>query len=571
MHVLIADDDAANRKVLSAMLGGTASHIVTFEHGQEVLDYLAQAKVMPDLILLDVMMPVLDGILTAKAIHKKYDQYWLPIIFMSDDDSSSILKTCLTYGDDVITKPVVRRILNTRVALHADKAQRFNGMLRQYEDLQKIQQQQEYEHSVTCNIFSKLMKECDENAGGIRFYTSPSSIFNGDILQVLPRPHGGQYILLGDITGHGLPAAICTIPVARTFSSMCKKWKGVGSIAQELNRVLLDYLPDGMMCAATLIELPPGGEEIHIWSGGLPDILVLDSQGKVCKKISSSHMPLGVLDDSEFEIDVTTVSLKKDRRLILYTDGITESKNSDEQFYGDERLELACVSNCDDPFNGILRSIEQFAHGSEQQDDISLIEIAVSDLSSVYIEEDLADIELVPVPWQMQLSLTPELMRTFSPVPWLISVLKGPLGEISALDVISTVFSELYNNALEHGVLGLTSELKSSEEGFFQYYEQRETRLNKLIKGQIDIELQFINKPRPSLIAKITDSGRGFDYKAVQEKLKVIDNRANTLTEMQSVAETHGRGLLLLNSLCSKVEHCEQGQCVIVTFELEQR
>lgn len=558
MKVLIVDDESSNRALFSAMMNHCANAIDTCNNGREALDYLAKAEQLPDLILLDINMPVLDGLLTAKEIHKQYNDYWLPIIFLTDDDSSSMLKTCLTHGDDVISKPVDRRILGTRVSIHAEKAQRFNEVLKQYEELQAIHKQQEYEQSVTRNIFSKLMKDCDTTASGLRFYTSPSSVFNGDILQILPRPNGGRYVLLGDVTGHGLPAAICTIPIARTFSTMCQKWKGVGSIARELNKVLMGYLPDGMMCAVTIIEIMPTGE-LHIWGGGLPDMLVLNSKGQVIDKICSQHMPLGVLDDEEFELNVISYEYQqKDYRLIMYTDGITESKNLKGEFFGEERLEDACVYKENDPFGGILDSVHEFCGESSQDDDISLIEINMAELvQHVNEESELAKVEsfeqLHFIPWSMSVNIDASLMKSFQPVPWLISVLRGPLGEIPALDLISTIFSELYNNSLEHGVLGLSSQLKDSEEGFFEYYDLRQERLQTLEQANITIELEFNSVPKPQLIASITDSGEGFDY----EKNTVND-------DMQA----HGRGQLLIENLCSSVQYSNKGRTVCVTFDL---
>jgi len=554
VKVLIVDDESSNRALFSAMLSATVSSIDTCSNGCEALEYLAQQPALPDIILLDINMPILDGLLTAKQIRKDYSDYWLPIIFLSDTDSSQMLKTCLTYGDDVITKPVDRRILNTRVAIHSDKAQRFNQVLKQYEELQAVHKQQEYEQSVTKNIFSKLMKDCDTTEKGIRFYTSPSSVFNGDILQVLPRPNGGKYVLLGDVTGHGLPAAICTIPISRTFRTMTSKWKGVGSIARELNRVLKGYLPDGMMCALTIIEICPGDKEFHIWSGGLPDMLVLNANGKVKEKLCSQHMPLGVLDDDEFEVDVVNHIFEDSDRLVLYTDGITESKNAKGEFYGDERLEQTCCDNGHDPFNAILDDIHQFSDSIAQDDDISLIEINIGALSKIEVEEQQNPSRFAGIPWNMQVSLDASLLKKFQPVPWLISVIRGPLGEIPALDLISTIFSELYNNALEHGVLELSSELKADEDGFLEYYELRQNRLQALGTACINIKLQFIHTPHSQLIATVTNSGKGFDpYKNIH---------------LQDDSESYGRGQLLINSLCSSVEYSNAGRSVTVTFEL---
>ena len=112
--------------------------------------------------------------------------------------------------------------------------------------------------------------------------------------------------------------------------------------------------------------------------------------------------------------------------------------------------------------------------------------------------------------------------------------------------------AELYSNALEHGVLQLNSDLKNTEDGYMEYYQQRETRLQELEGGQVDIQVQFSAKQNQGLLSiQISDSGKGFD----------TNNRQKSSDE-----DSFGRGIDLLETLCDKVTYSKNGTRVEVEY-----
>jgi anti-sigma regulatory factor (Ser/Thr protein kinase) len=115
-----------------------------------------------------------------------------------------------------------------------------------------------------------------------------------------------------------------------------------------------------------------------------------------------------------------------------------------------------------------------------------------------------------------------------------------------------TVLSELFNNALEHGILHLDSKLKSEEDGFQRYYEDRETSLEALHSGSIKIRLESQPK-KNQIVITVEDSGNGFEWEGAQQF---------------NHDEFHGRGLALLHTLCEKVWFEDNGSkvnCILNT------
>jgi two-component sensor histidine kinase len=122
-----------------------------------------------------------------------------------------------------------------------------------------------------------------------------------------------------------------------------------------------------------------------------------------------------------------------------------------------------------------------------------------------------------------------------------------------------TVLAELYSNALEHGVIGLDSKLKSDPMGFVKYYEEREEGLAGLNDGWIKFSFDhFPSDIGGTLHFLVEDSGEGFDYN--NDVLKKVSNNENL----------HGRGIKLLKTLCKKIQYSGRGNEVEAYFDWQR-
>jgi two-component sensor histidine kinase len=120
------------------------------------------------------------------------------------------------------------------------------------------------------------------------------------------------------------------------------------------------------------------------------------------------------------------------------------------------------------------------------------------------------------------------------------------------------IASELYNNALEHGVLGLSSSLKSSVSGFEQYYKLRAERLAELESDFIDLDFTFVRAEPNEVHLTITDSGEGFNIE------KFLPSNSQQPTD---AAKAHGRGISLLHQLCSSLKFENGGRTVKAIYQ----
>ena len=116
-----------------------------------------------------------------------------------------------------------------------------------------------------------------------------------------------------------------------------------------------------------------------------------------------------------------------------------------------------------------------------------------------------------------------------------------------------TVLSELYNNALEHGVLELDSALKQSDDGFFEYFTLREEKLSVLEVASIVISAEY-QPDENTLAIRIKDSGSGF--------------KQQHMSKLENVEKSYGRGISLVKELCESIEYTNKGNTVDVVFKI---
>ena len=301
MHILVVDDKEVNRNLLRQMLTRKGYDVSEAADGSEAIDVVQTSEI--DIVLMDIMMPGMNGYEAADRIKALSKDNHLPIIYVTALRAEEALSTALAAGgDDFISKPVNFAVLESKIKAHA-RIRELNQQLKEKNhQLLEHNARLEREQELITYFFDNALQNSYLDPRCIKHHVSPMSAFNGDVLLVTRRPLGGLYALLGDFTGHGLTASMGTLPLAQTFFRMTQKSLPVSVIAREINKHLYTLLPIDMFLAAILVEIPASAEHISVWSGGMPDAYIVDNSKKHCEVIRAQHMPLGVVDDSEFEI-----------------------------------------------------------------------------------------------------------------------------------------------------------------------------------------------------------------------------------------------------------------------------
>jgi anti-sigma regulatory factor (Ser/Thr protein kinase) len=376
----------------------------------------------------------------------------------------------------------------------------------------------------------------------------PVSLTSGDLLLAAYRPDGVQHILIGDFTGHGLAAAMGAIPVADTFQSMTHKGFAIDQIAAEMNRKLKASLPVGLFLAACLLSLDTRAGRICIWNGGVPEVLVKRPGEGLCTRLPSRHLPLGILEDEHFDPELDCAGVRIGDYIYAYSDGLIETENPEGELFGEQRLaRLLSSPDAGGGFRRIQDALEEFRRGQPQRDDITLIEIeSVAPVETAAPETPECVLADTDGALRLRVDFGVERLRVCSAQPELARMLDLFPGLGAHRSSLYTVLAELFNNALEHGLLELDSSMKQDSGGFDEYYRQREQRLRNLEQGSIRVELELSgDSNRGTMRIEVEDSGRGFDHAAYA-----------AAGPCRSLAR---RGLLLVESLCHDMVIHEPG------------
>jgi DNA-binding response OmpR family regulator len=563
MRILIADDNASDRLLLSKIISKQGHEVLQAVNGEFAIQ--CYVKEAPDIILMDVIMPELDGKGAAKEIKRLAGEDLVPIIFLTSLVDAQSLADCLEAGgDDFLTKPYNHIILKAKIDAFV-RMRKMHGIVQKQRDtIAENNRKMLQEQHVAKAVFDNVAHSGCLDATNIKYMLSPLAVFNGDVLLAARKPSGGMHLLMGDFTGHGLSAAIGAMPVAEIFYGMTAKGFDLRNILREINSKLKNILPVGFFCCAAVVDLSFTKRSVNLWMGGVPDCYLLSEHGTKLISIRSNHLPLGVLSNVQFDDEMTEYAMDFEDRLFMWSDGVIEARNDSGNMFGEERLQAVFDKDIapDLLFEAVKESVSLFVGEAEMDDDTTIVELKMVD------EAELEPSALVlaqgaattPSDWRIEYELGVDSLKNIHPLPLVMHIMM----EVPALRVIGgelfTVLSELFSNALEHGVLKLDSALKSTPAGFSKYYNLREQCLSELKSGFVKINMTHVSKHGRSGIFKLSleDSGEGFEYpkESHQRPLKIN-------SQVRSADALSGRGIPLISSLCDSLKYLGCGNKVI--------
>lgn len=551
IKVLVADDTDTDRLILETIVRKEGHLVLSAKNGLEAVDLYGRER--PDIILLDALMPELDGFGAARQIRALAGEDLVPIIFLTSlTDTDSLVQCLEAGGDDFLSKPYNRVILQAKIKAFYRMRIMHSTLQAQRDQIALHNEHFLQEQVVAKQVFDNITRSgCLDNPS-LRYYLSPLAVFNGDVMVAALTPAGNMMVLLGDFTGHGLPAAIGAMPLATTFYSMVGRGFSAADILADINNKLKNILPVGLFCCAAMVEMNFNKGTMKIWNGGLPAAFIHHASGEL-QKVKSTHLPLGVLTSNAFKVDFQRYRLEEGDRLYLWSDGIHESRNTAGEMFGEERLEEVFSHSGGQAslFDAVLARVKNFVGDTEKSDDLSIIELTMAPQVLPIPHHSAGGLPSRLSEWRLVFDIRPSSFATFDPLPLLLSLVLEVPGLRQHSGNLYTVMSELYSNALEHGVLGLDSALKDEPEGFDYYYQLRQERSAQATEGYVIISLAHdTHADGGHLLVRVEDSGPGFE--------PVFSDTRKT--------RFSGRGLHLVQSLCDSCRVLPPGNIVEAGF-----
>ncbi len=561
---LVVDDSMTQCMMLSALLKEENYQVVVANDGACGVEMYVEYQ--PDLVLMDINMPVMDGYEATRRIKNICKENLAPLIFITSmDTEQSYIDSVEAGGDGILVRPFSPQVFKAKIK----SIQRISDL---YFQVKKLQQEQQKDAELAEKLMSDVIESRNFALNKISVIKQAATIFSGDMQLTSLCPNGDIHVLLGDFTGHGLRASIGAIPVTETFRAMTKKGFSILDIIAQINKQLCDLLPKDLFFAACFACISEHDKSLYVFNAGLPDGYLFSQSGVIKHRFQSIHPPLGILPKLIINIELAIVSVDASDRFVLITDGIIEARNEQGQEFGVLHFEQAAekgLLNGDIATKVALR-LKNFCKSMPLEDDMSLVDVPCSgwqesesinkanqpQMPETFIVEE-AFYNTSPS-WSWQLELTDKLLASVNPIPIIMNQINDIEGAGEHWQSLYTIITELFINSLDHGVLGMDSSLKNSAEGFSQYYKERSKRLEYLLDGFVRIELYYFPFSHGGkMFISIKDSGEGFDIFNVLKSNSYAQDKGLNLS---------GRGIELVNQLCDTLDYQDNGTLVSASY-----
>jgi CheY-like chemotaxis protein len=505
IKILVADDQRVNQLILEAFLRKEGHTVVVAHNGMEAVEIHREQQ--PDLVLMDICMPVMDGLEAARKIAAQSAPLRTPLIFLTAVTDQQTMIEGLDLGDDFIPKPIVLEVLRAKLRAFIRLVQSQRLLHQQRQRIERLNDDMRREGEIAAHVLGRVLAHTEPPDGRLLQYrVVPSAVFSGDMVLARRTPAGRLHLLLADAVGHGLQAAINILPLFFPFDGMSRKGCSLATVARELNRRVRDLLPMDRFVAATLVSIDSTSGSFEIWNGGNPPALVFDAQGRVAEQIDSMQMALGLNEDKPGLFEPRRVKCDHGGQLLLCSDGIWENA----AFSGEQTARKIATLMATTPPEHRLDVLFGTAIDAGQTDDLSAV-LVTAQVPARGLRESHST---QPGSFGARLSLQfgPEALARSEAVDSVLGMAES-LGLVDSFPALPSVLGELFSNALDYGVLALDGTNKHRSDADTQaFFAERERRLEALAEGFVIIEIEpsFLHGVRV-LRLNVADSGMGFE------------------------------------------------------------
>ncbi len=382
--ILIVDDKKINRRVMATHLErGGIKNILFAENGIEAIKKTDLKN--PDLILLDLLMPVMDGYGVLKQLKKDEKTRMIPIIVVTSiDERDAKLKALEMGADDFTNKPVDSLELMARVKSLLRIKSYFNQLQESNEMLLSNIQTAERIHKT---LFPRSLPTIDGVFLNARY--QPAEFLGGDSYNVFMLDRENVCLYVADLTGHNLDAAMLSVFIKEAIAGYTREaaYKGV-SLSPRQCLMALDELykqekfPYDMFVTMFMAVFNLVSKQLTYSAAGIVEAPVLYGKERIFQLHCPGSLIMSINEESEFE--EKSITLKDDEGILLFTDGLVEQQSKvEKKQYGSENLIkflTEFVENNRNYTNIIPQLFEELLlYGGEESfsDDIALLQMHI--------------------------------------------------------------------------------------------------------------------------------------------------------------------------------------------------
>ena len=319
-NILIVDDIAINRTLMKGVLKSFVKDLSFYEasDGFEALDILKGQDI--DLVILDLMMPVMDGYEVLEKIKSEPALRDIPVIVNSAiSDMDSIKRTLELGAIDYFTKPVTPEQMKVIIPLKTENALKY---YEQRKLLKDMNERMKNELGIAATLQQSMMgKNTEKDFDKIKVHGQyhPCSALGGDFYDFAIRPEGVWFII-ADITNHGVAAALVSSMVKAVFHQSINNVETPREVLKEINLTFCNMELDCMYLSFSAFVGLIKDQKLLFSNGGHPYPLLLREEPPEVSFLEGNGFLIGIFPDVEY--DQEEMCLQEGDMIFTYTDGL---------------------------------------------------------------------------------------------------------------------------------------------------------------------------------------------------------------------------------------------------------
>ena len=385
--ILVVDDNPVNRRLLESIIRKAGYQVVTAVDGKEAMTMVKQAPV--DLILLDIIMPEMDGLSVCKCLQNDRQTSTIPVIMVSSLDLSETKIQCFELGAvDYITKPFHQGEILARIRSQLSIKQLTASLVQRNTQLKERQDIIDQDLMAAAAIQQALLPASIPfpDRLHVEYIFQPCERIGGDIFNVFALDDHSVGIYIVDVCGHGVPAAMIATLVSQamvqsgnvvcslTVEDRCASINDPIEVLTHLDRLFpIERFDRYFTITYMTLDLRNGS---YVYgSAGHPPILLQKANGK--SLFLDSGGPVIGLGEFAPPREIDSGQLTRGDKLFFYTDGIVELENPAGDTFGLEGIQQAVTTHAKgalrDCASALSSHLKDFTQHTAINDDISVL------------------------------------------------------------------------------------------------------------------------------------------------------------------------------------------------------
>lgn len=315
--ILIVDDSIMSVSHLSRILTKVGYNVHAVHSGEEALDYIKTS--IPDMILLDIIMPGMDGFEVIKRLKTDNEAHDIPVIFLTaSDDQDSKVKAFDLGAVDYIVKPFYPQEVKARVKVHLKMITAMKSIIENQAD--KMRQIREAQESI-------LLKPSDLPEAKFSVLFTPMAEAGGDFYDVIKIAGDLYSYFVADVSGHDIATSYINPAVKALLRQNSSPIYSPEDTIEMMSKVLFQTLPGDKYLTAFYLTLNRRSNKVNFINAGHPPAIYIPVGGEPVILDSDIDGDLiGMFDNTYYRS--TEIPVNKGDRIILYTDGLLETLES---------------------------------------------------------------------------------------------------------------------------------------------------------------------------------------------------------------------------------------------------